>query len=98
MKKIKIQSGVVLISVCDEHLLVATREARKVVPYVRQINSAGGFYWKLLEQGMEPNNIIQQAAQKFHVPSKQAAAMVVNFIKKLYRAGYVTVEEVEDAE
>ena len=44
MKQMKIRPGVVLLSVCDEHLLVATREARRAVAYVRQINGAGAFY------------------------------------------------------
>lgn len=91
MKQVKILPGVVMISVCDEHILVATREARKKVPYVRQINSAGGFYWSLLEKGVDPNEIIRRASVKYQIPGKQAAVMVVSFIKKLYKAGYVTV-------
>lgn len=97
MKQVKTLPGVVLISVCDEHLLVATREARKTVPYVRQINSAGGFYWSLLEKGIDPNEIIRQAAVKYQIPGKQAAAMVVSFVNKLYKAGYVTVQDVEES-
>lgn len=96
MKQVKIRPGVVLISVCDEHILVATREARKAVPYVRQINSAGGFYWRLLEKGFEPNEIIRQAAMKYHITGKQAAAMVLGFMNKLYKTGYITIEETED--
>lgn len=96
MKQVKARPGIVLISVCDEHILVATREARKKVPYVRQINSAAGYYWKLLEKGFGPDEIIRQAVIKYSIPGKQAAAMVMGFMNKLYQAGYITIEDVED--
>ena len=38
MKKIKVHPGVVLLSVCDEHLLISTLEARKDLPYIQQID------------------------------------------------------------
>lgn len=98
MKQIKIRPGVVLISVCDEHILVATREAREHVPYVRQINGPGGFYWHLLEEGLALPDIIRQAAEKYDLPGRKAAAVVVSFMQKLQKAGYITVEDVEDAE
>lgn len=95
MKQIKIRPGVVLISVCGEHILVATKEARAVVPYVRQINSAGGFYWKLLEEGNDPQEMIRRAAVQYQIPGKQAAAMVMGFLQKLHQAGYITIEDAE---
>lgn len=98
MKKAKIRPGVVLISVCDEHILVATREARKKVPYVRQINGAGGFYWRLLEKELEPKEIIRQAATRYRMSDKQAAAAIMSFMKKLYEAGYLIFEDVGDVE
>lgn len=98
MKQIKIKPGVVLISVCDEHILVATREARKTVPYVRQINSAGGFYWNLLEKGEQPESIIKAAQERYHISARQASGMVLGFIKKLYSAGYIIIQDVEENE
>ena len=98
MKQMKIRPGVVLLSVCDEHLLVATREARRAVAYVRQINGAGAFYWKLLEEGRDPGEIIQQAAARYQMTAEQAAAAVMSFLRKLYQAGYLLIEDAEDGE
>ena len=98
MKQVRIRPGVVLLSVCDEHLLVATREARQAVTYVRQINGAGAFYWKPLEEGRDPGEIIQQAALRYQMTAEQAAAAVMSCMRKLYQAGYLMIEDAEDAE
>lgn len=98
MKRIKIRTGVVLLSVCDEHMLVATREARAAVPYVQQINSAAAYYWKLLESNTEMNAMVDQAAEHFNMPKIKALITVSGFVQKLAETGYVTVEEVENAE
>ena len=96
MKQIKIRPGVVLLSVCDEHLLVATREARDAVPYVQQINGAAAYYWKLLEENMELKIIIDKAAQHFNMPKINALVAVNTFINKLKDAGYIIFEDQEE--
>lgn len=96
MKQVKIHPGVVLVSVCEEHILVATREAREKVPYVQQINSAAAFYWEQLQNGLEPQDIARQAASKYHISGRQAAGAVIDFLKKLHQRGYVVIEDVED--
>lgn len=96
MNKIKLRSGIVLISVCDEHLLVATREARKFVPYIQQINNAAAYYWQLLEEGTEVKVIVDKAMEQFHIPKIKALITVNNFINKLNETGYITIEDVED--
>lgn len=97
MKQAKIRPGVVLISICDEHILVATREARGAVPYVQQINGPAAFYWKMLEEGKEPKEIVQLAAEKYHMPGGKAVIAVASFMKKLQQSGYLLAEDVEDA-
>lgn len=96
MKKVRIKPGVVLISVCDEHLLVATWETRKDVPYAQQINDAGAFYWKLLEEGLAPKEMIQKGAAQYQMPQGKAALAVIRFLDKLQKAGYITFEDAED--
>lgn len=98
MKQAKVRPGVVLLSVCGEHMLVATREARETVPYVQQINGPAAFYWKLLEEGREPKEIVRQAAEKYQMPPQKAVAAVLAFMKKLQQAGYLVIEDTEDAE
>ena len=96
MKKIKVHPGVVLLSVCDEHLLISTLEARKELPYIQQINSAAAYYWKLLEQDTDIKIIVDKAAEKFNMPKIKAFITVNNFINKLAETGYVTVQDVEE--
>lgn len=47
--KYAIQPGVLLETVCDEHLLIATGEARGKVPYVKNLNETGVWFWQLFE-------------------------------------------------
>lgn len=98
MKQAKIRPGVVLLSVCDEHLLVATREARDAVPYVQQINGPAAYYWKLLESNTELKDMVDLAAAHFDMPKIKALIAVNGFLKKLADAGYITIEDEEDTE
>lgn len=93
MKQIKILPGVVLVSVCGEHILVATREARKKVPYVQQINSAAAFYWKLLQEGVALDEIARQAACEYRMSNRQAAGAVIDCLKKMQQRGYLMIED-----
>ena len=97
MKQIKIRPGIVLLSVCDEHLLVATREAREAVPYVQQINSAAAYYWKLLENNTEMKIIIEKAAEHFNMPKINILVTLNTFINKLKDSGYIIFEEQEES-
>lgn len=97
MKQIKIRPGVVLLSVCDEHLLVATREARDAVPYVQQINGAAAYYWKLLEEKKDVKTIIDMAVEHYGMTKIKALITVNNFINRLKDLGYITFEEQEES-
>ena len=63
-----IQPGVILVQVCGEHLLVATREARGKCPYVKQLNATGAYFWTLLAQNMTLGEMTQAAAQRYGAP------------------------------
>lgn len=93
MKQLKIRPGVILVSVCDEHLLVATRDAREAVPYVQQINGAAAYYWKLLEEKADVKTIIDKASEHYNMPKIKALVAVNNFINKLKDLGYIIYEE-----
>ena len=89
----RIRPGIVLISICDEHILVATREAREFCTYVQQINAAAAYYWKLLEQGMAINDIVKKAAEHFGIPEIIVLINVNKFMDKLETAGYLIKED-----
>lgn len=93
MNKLKIRPGIVLISVCDEHILVATREAREFCPYVLQINNVAAYYWRLLEDRMEMEDIIDKASEHFGIHKINILIHLNEFIEKIVTAGYVISEE-----
>lgn len=97
-KTYKTRAGIVLISVCNEHMLVATREARAFCPYIQQINSAAAYYWKMLEGDMEMKDMVEQAAEYFNIPKIQALITLNNFVKKLADMGYLLSENTEDVQ
>ena len=43
-----LQKDVALVTVCDEHFLVAAGQARGKVPAVKGINRPGAYFWNLL--------------------------------------------------
>ncbi len=44
-----LQKDVALVTVCDEHFLVAAGQARGKVPAVKGINRPGAYFWNLLQ-------------------------------------------------
>lgn len=96
MKNYKMKPGIVLLSVDNEHLLVATREARDgSIPYVRQINDSAAFYWKLLKDGKNLKEMLEEAAEHFQSNKLTALFNLKEFQKKLVEQGYMIEEEIE---
>lgn len=89
----ELQPDVVLVTICDEHFLVAAGEARGRVPYVKGITGPGAFFWKLLEQHMDVNDMICQASRDYSVSEEKAAAAFWKLVKGLQANGYLTISE-----
>ena len=87
----KVQPGVLLETVCDEHLLIATGEARGKVPYVKNLNETGVWFWQLFEKQLDLAQIEQQAIQTFHISAEQAHNALTAFFGKLQNDGYLIV-------
>ena len=88
---VHIQPGVLLETVCDEHLLIATGEARGKVPYVKNLNETGVWFWQLFEKQLDLAQIEQQAIQTFHISAEQAHNALTAFFGKLQNDGYLIV-------
>ena len=89
--KYAIQPGVLLETVCDEHLLIATGEARGKVPYVKNLNETGVWFWQLFEKQLDLAQIEKQAIQTFHISAEQAHNALTAFFGKLQNDGYLIV-------
>lgn len=94
MIKYELLPGVVLISVAREHMLVADKEARKKVGYILQINDAGAYYWKLMEQGLDLREIVKRGSHHFDMPPQKTIAVLDKYMKKLNKSGYLKIERV----
>lgn len=93
MKGWTIRPGVVLTQVCEEYLLVATRKARGLCPYVKQINSTGVYYWTLLEQGMDGETMIREAAARYGVEPETIRPGLERYLAQLKEQGYLYGED-----
>lgn len=85
----ELQSDVVMVTVCGEQLLIAAGEARGKVPYVKGINTAGAYFWKLLEQKLSKQEIIVKTAEDYDIPAEKAQEAFERFCDVLRQNGYL---------
>lgn len=90
---VRLRPDVVLVSVCDEQLLVAAGEARGRVPYVKGINKPGAYFWRLLEQNLGEQTIIARAAADYACSEATAREALRRFLEALEREGYLLPDE-----
>lgn len=86
-------SGVVCAEVFDEYFLIASLEARNRVDPVRALNETGAFFWKLLEECVEPEAAIARITQEYEVSEEDARAAFEAFCASLRDAGYLIMED-----
>lgn len=86
-----LQKDVALVTVCDEHFLVAAGQARGKVPAVKGINRPGAYFWNLLQQKLPENDILRRTAADYHIPIEKAALALRRFAALLAAEGYLTM-------
>ena len=82
-----LQKDVALVTVCDEHFLVAAGQARGKVPAVKGINRPGAYFWNLLQQKLPENDILRHTAADYHIPIEKAALALRRFAALLTASG-----------
>lgn len=88
----QITKGVVKVTVCDENLLVATGDARQILPYVKHLNPAGAYIWDKLESALSTEEIVEQIVADYGISEIDARESMQNFIRILCEAGYIRPE------
>lgn len=82
--------GVVLATVCDENLLVATGAARGKVPDVKGITKSGAYLWQVFSKISDENERIQRIKADYGVPEETARAACEKFLALLRSQGYLS--------
>ena len=91
--KYNIRPGLVPVTVCEEMLLVTTREARGKCPYTVHFNESSAYLFSLLEKGLDEDEMTCETAKAFGVTEEFARTQIKGFIQQLLDFGYVIPEE-----
>lgn len=88
--KIQTREGVVLTSICGEHVLVASMSAREYCPSITQINEEAAFIWKQAELGNTADQICQKICTEFETDdSADVPLMVETCINQFRELGLI---------
>lgn len=91
--KYKIRDGIILKNICGEWLLIAVGEAAEHCLYVRHINETMAWYWQLIEKGLDTEQIVNTALEKYDVPEETIHNDVFALMNQLKDYGYLIVIE-----
>lgn len=90
MERYKTRPGVVLTSICGEHILVAAKAAREYCPYVTNINETSAFLWKILQNGADINELMKAVLDEYEVNDiSSAEAAVRGFVRQMLELNYL---------
>lgn len=93
MKIYRRRPNVELLEISGEYLLVATKEARDLCPYVTQINESAAACWKLLDRPMPVSELMDKLAHDCGKDNKDVMLPVLVFIQKMTKSGYLVEED-----
>lgn len=86
------RKDVLLEQICGDDYLIAYGSARGCVPMIMGISPAGAYFWRLLQQGVEVDTILQNAARDYEISPDEARDGFVRFTDSLREKGYLTEE------
>jgi len=86
----QIEEGIVLREILGNYLLIATGKARDVCPDLQQINREAAFYWSLLEEGMDSEQMLEAASAKFGMEKSRLLSGMNTFLGELESRHYIS--------
>lgn len=90
----KTRQGVVLTTVCGEHLLVAAKAAAAKCPYVTQINDSSAFLWERLTEGGDVDSLMKAVGEEYEIEDEGVIRSAIEaFINEMTGYGYLLVSE-----
>ncbi len=93
--KYKVREGIVLIHVCGEHLLVASRAVWPEVKMIRHLPKTTAMCYALLSQGADEKKIAMFMATLMKKTLPEVEEKLAQLWEDLYKAGYLEKNEEE---
>lgn len=90
--KYRVHPQVTLETVVGRHFLIAYGEARGTLPYLREINETGAYYWKMAEARTNTENMLTAAAEEYDASPEILEKGLRYFLRELIDEGYLLVE------
>lgn len=90
--KYKLNPDVVLVTVLEESMLVFVGSDSGRNISMRGINETGAYYWKMLEKGMEIDDIVASAMRDYEITEEIARPSFMRYLESLRDAGFLTLE------
>ncbi len=99
MERYRTRPGVVLTSICGEYMLLAAKAAREHCPYMTQINESSAFLWKLMERGLDLEDLKRAVLEEYELEDPaQAQEAIQGFMDQMLQLGYLLREGEEHEE
>ncbi len=99
MARYRIRTGVVLTSICEEYVLIAAFSLRKQIPAYAKLNESSAFLWKLLENGADDEELLQEVIKEFTIEDPDEARSAIDaFIGQMVQIGYLLKEGEQNEE
>lgn len=91
----KVHPGIVLLNICDTHMLVATRQFWEEFPRVRPLPHLWSICWTLMEKGYTDRQAVGIFARLFRIPEDEVNRRFAKMFSTLSQEGYLIPAEDE---
>ena len=88
----KITKGVVYEEICGQGLLISTREAREICPYLTELNESSSFIWKFLQEEKDSDSIIEEIIKEYGILKEEADTALNAFLEQMEKQRFITRE------
>lgn len=84
------RSGIVLVKIKDEYLLVSSKALQDDVPYITIINETAAFCWKQLENGISENELILSVMTEYDFEDSESITKDISqLVEQLFSKGFL---------
>ncbi len=91
--KYTIRPGIIYRTIVDVHVLISSGEAAKICSPIQKINNGAAYYWKMLEQEMDTEEILDIAAAEFGIDKETLRPGFEGFLAGLEERNYIIRRE-----